>query len=54
MEYAFMNFLLETASWDAALTDQTTTNGKLLNESRKQEYQIKYLQEEMCNLKVLT
>ena len=52
MENTFMNFASVTASWDAAFTKLTTTNGNLSTYLRQQKDHIRSLQEEFYNLKV--
>ena len=52
MEDSFMNFVSATAARDAAFIKLTMRNGNLSTQWRQQEDQIRYLQSELCNLKI--
>ena len=54
MEDALMDFVSATESRDAALMETTTADANLTTQLRHQEDQIRSLQADMCNIKVLT
>ena len=47
-----MNFVAATAGQDSDYTDMIMKNGNRSTQLRQQEYQIRVLQMELCNLKI--